>query len=487
MTIMTALGTGQGYLKAGFLGFQKSGKTYTAAKLAIGTRAFFGLTGPVAMFDTEGGSEYIAPLILKETGVALQGIRSRSFDDLMTAAQECVAAEISILIVDSVTHVWRELCDAYMKQLNEKLVAQKRTRRQRLEFQDWAQVKGIWNGWTDFYVNSPLHIIICGRAGFEYNMEENEDTGRKELQKVGIKMKVEGEFGFEPSLLVEMDRVQESNGSGGFVLRRQATVLGDRFGVIDGKEAYDPDFEFFRPHIEMLKPGAHAPINVDIKTKTGVDMDGDTDWARERKTRAILCEEIQGELVNAYPGQTAPEKKAKTDLIYLAFSTRSWTAVESMQSLILRRGLALIRKELGVKEATPEELFKSEEPDAAADKHPPGTPAKTEDPNANENGPELFAEEKKTPEPEQKTAIPGIDVPDESQKLAALILEEKAKLKRQPSDAQWKKICKAEVKVEDLTFADPAALADFLGFVKALVAIDAEAVEKVKKILDKKE
>ena len=40
---------------------------------------------------------------------------------------------------------------------------------------------------------------------------------------------------------------------------------------------------------------------------------------------------------------------------------------------------------------------------------------------------------------------------------------------------------------EDLTFADPAALADFLTFVQALVAIDAPAVERVKKILAKKD
>lgn len=346
MALMTTLGTGQGFLKAGFLGFQKSGKTYTAAKLALGTREFFGLTGPVAMFDTEGGSEYIAPLIKKTIGLDLVGIKSRSFDDLTKIGEECVAGEVSVLIVDSVTHVWRELCDAYLKQLNEKLVASRRPKRAKLEFQDWAAVKNIWNRWTDFYLNAPLHIIICGRAGFEYNMEENEDTGRKELVKTGIKMKVEGEFGFEPSLLVEMEREQEPDGDGGFTLRRRATVLGDRFGIIDGHTVLDPDFEFFRPHVEMLKPGSHTPIDTSVKTETGVDEDGDTDWHRERKTRAILCEEIQGELVNAYPGQTATDKKAKTDLIHTAFATRSWTAVESMHSERLREGLAQIRAAL---------------------------------------------------------------------------------------------------------------------------------------------
>src|SRR5262245_11780671 len=191
-SLLTTLGQGQGYLKAGFLGFQKSGKTYTAAKLAIGTRNFFALEGPIAMFDTEGGSEYIAPMIRKETGKELLGIRSRSFDDLMRVSDECAAAGVSVLLVDSVTHVWRELCDAFLKQINERLASYKppRARRRRLEFQDWAEVKGVWSRWTDYYLNSALHIIICGRAGYEYDFEENED-GKKELIKTGIKMRSE--------------------------------------------------------------------------------------------------------------------------------------------------------------------------------------------------------------------------------------------------------------------------------------------------------
>lgn len=345
MGLMQTLGTGQGFLKAGFLGFQKSGKTYTAALLALGTRELFGLTGPVAMFDTEGGSEYIAPLLRTATGKDLLGIKSRSFDDLCTVAEECVAAEASVLIVDSVTHVWRELCDAYLKQINAKR-PEKYGKKTSLEFQDWAHVKGIWGRWSDMYLNLPLHIIICGRAGYEYDFEEDE-RGKKQLIKTGVKMKTEGEFGFEPSLLVEMEREQEPDGQGGFKLRRRATVLGDRFGIIDGATMLDPGFDFFKPHVAMLKPGTHVPVDVTVKTDTGVDESGDGEWARERKTRTILCEEIQGEIVHAHPGQAAADKKAKADLIHAAFHTRSWTAVESMPSERLRHGLAVIRALLG--------------------------------------------------------------------------------------------------------------------------------------------
>ena len=119
MSMLQPLGGGQGYLKAGFLGFGGGGKTYTAALLAIGTRKFFQLDGPIAMFDSEGGSEYIAPLVQKETGQPIVGVKSRSLDDLIKVGREAEVGGVSVLIVDSMTHVWREVCAAYLKQVNE--------------------------------------------------------------------------------------------------------------------------------------------------------------------------------------------------------------------------------------------------------------------------------------------------------------------------------------------------------------------------------
>jgi hypothetical protein len=227
-------------LKAGFLRFQKSGKTFTAMLLAIGTRKFCGLTGPIAMFDTEGGSEYIARVVQPASSASRAGRSTRCARWLRSACRWRSRYSSS----NSVTHVWRELCDAYLEQLNERLAAKKVPRRQRLEFQDWAHVKGVWARWADFYLNAPLHII-CGRAGYEYDMELNEETGRKELVKTGIKMKTEGEFGFEPSLLVEMEREQCPDGTGSFPLQRRATVLGDRFGVIDGATVFGSSVRIF--------------------------------------------------------------------------------------------------------------------------------------------------------------------------------------------------------------------------------------------------
>jgi hypothetical protein len=294
-------------------------------------------------------------MIKAGTGMNPVGVRSRSFKELMEFGRACVDEGVSIAIVDSISHPWRELCDSYLQQLNEKRRQKNLYPLQKLEFQHWSAVKSTWQEWSDFYLNSALHIIIAGRAGFEYDMEKNDETGRKELVKTGVKMKVEGEFGFEPSLLVEMEREQAPDNKGGFVLKRKATILGDRFNQIDAKECYDPTFEFFLPHVQRLRPGTHAPVDTSTKTDTGADDEGNVEWTREKKARTILSEEAQGLITSVYPGQSAEDKKAKVNLIHKIFGTRSWTAVENMNAEQLRPCIETLKKEVEAIKNQPQE------------------------------------------------------------------------------------------------------------------------------------
>ena len=330
MGLLTKLGTGQGYLKAGFLGFQASGKTYTACSLAIGLRKRLKLEGPIAMFDTEGGSEYIAQRILKETGKTLMGVKSQSFQDLLDMARECEMGGVSVLIADSMTHVWRELCDSYLEHVNEERAKKNLSKRSKLEFQDWNPIKKKWSEWTQFYLNSSLHIIICGRAGYEYEMEMNEETNRKELIKTGVKMKTETEFGFEPSLLIEMERTQVPVKEGGFKMVHHATIIKDRFGVMDGNEIDNPDFDFFLPHVALLTPGANAPIDMSNRTPMQVDEIGQDQFDRMRSRQKKAWEEIENGLAIIYPSSQGKDKQAR----YMIFSELTGSTSElKIQSL----------------------------------------------------------------------------------------------------------------------------------------------------------
>src|SRR5207245_10121603 len=190
------LGNQQGHLKAGFFGYAKSGKTFSATLLAIGTKKHLNLPGPIAFFDTEGGSGYVAEMVREQTGQDLLGVRARSFKDLMAFARDCTEANVSVAIVDSLTHVWREIMDSYLIQLNEKRRERNFAPLLKLEFSHWSSIKSLWGAWPDWFLNSPLSVIVCGRAGAIWEFEKDVETGKRELIKTGTKMKAESEFSF---------------------------------------------------------------------------------------------------------------------------------------------------------------------------------------------------------------------------------------------------------------------------------------------------
>lgn len=359
-TLLKPLGNGPGYLKAGFLGFTATGKTTTASLLAVAMKRQMKHPGPIAFCDTETGSDYVTPMLRSLSGQEPLGVKTRDFNDLLSVGSECIAAGVSVLVVDSVTHFWRTLCDSYLAGVNkskEELCREKGWRfkpRTGLEFQDWNPIKATWAKWTDFYLTSPLHIVICGRAGFEYDHVQNEN-GKKELVKTGTKMKTESEFGFEPSLLVEMEVENEVTPDGERQIRT-AFIRKDRFNVMDGAVGRFPSLRdaekelaavagFFAPHIQRLNPETHTGMNTTI-TPMNVDAGGADEWHREKDRRTILTEEIQGMLTSHVPGMGAEDKKRKADLLQKHFGTRSWTAVESTQSEKLREGLKSLKAEL---------------------------------------------------------------------------------------------------------------------------------------------
>lgn len=324
--------TTSAYLKAGFLGFAGSGKTRTASDLAIGLALLLqkrGLKcGGVYFLDTETGSDYIEHRV-REAGLDFSTAKTRAFVDLFPAVKEAEDAQ-GILIIDSVTHFWREFCETY----------QRRRNRTRLEFQDWNYLKQEWGRFTDQFINSRCHIIICGRAGFEYDNEKDED-GKRELVKTGVKMKTEGEMGYEPSLLVFMERSEEIRTH---KVSRVGHVLKDRFDVLDGQALCNPDtrgptFEQWLPHIERLNLGGQQ-MGVDT-SRTSDELileDGSTRWKHLQQQKEIALDEVKEEIAKMIPGQGAADKKAKADALEQAFGTRSWAKVESMKLDQLKTG-----------------------------------------------------------------------------------------------------------------------------------------------------
>lgn len=338
MTLFTKAEATTAFLKAGLMGFAGSGKTYTATSIAIGlVRLMRDLDIPYAQkpiffLDTETGSDWVKPRI-EEASIELFTAKTRAFRDLLAAVPEAEGTS-SILLVDSLTHFWVELTDAYMK-------AKKRSR---LQFEDWAFLKTEWRKFTDLFVNSNLHIVVCGRAGFEYDYSIDEETGKKNLEKTGIKMKAEGEMGYEPSLLIlmerEMDMATKTNA-------HFAKVLKDRSTLLDGKEFPDPGFEHFLPHIQCLNLGGRQ-LGVDVTRTSEHTIPRDV-RDNNRTQRKIVLAEIEDLLVLHFPSTAAKDKAAKIALLKKHFNA-TWTEMEEIMGLEpLRTGYDALHQELETK------------------------------------------------------------------------------------------------------------------------------------------
>jgi hypothetical protein len=310
------------FLKMGLLGFAGSGKTWTASLVAMGLVQLARKKGlayadkPVVFLDTENGSDYVVS-DFEAAGIELLVAKTRAFTDLKEAMKEAETTA-SVLIIDSITHFWTEFCEAYAKVKN---------RKRGLEFQDWAFLKKEWRkGLTEPYLNSNLHIIMNGRAGYEYE-HFTDDTGKKQLEKSGIKMRAEGELGFEPSLLVLMER--DTNPDTGKVTRT-AVVMKDRFRSLDGKEIPNPTFKHFLPHIEKLNLGGQQG-QIDT-SRTSEDMIEPEQYDRRRTDREIVLDHITN-LGTKHFSSSADDKRRKLEILEAAFGTSSWTEIEKRLSL----------------------------------------------------------------------------------------------------------------------------------------------------------
>lgn len=328
----------QAYLKAGLMGFAGSGKTFTGSHIAIGivelmrSRELPNANNPVMFLDTETGSDWVAP-IFEENGIELFTAKTRAFIDLIPAVKEA-EEQGSVLLIDSISHFWRELTESY---------AERKGRRYGLQFQDWAWLKQQWGKFTDIFVNSNAHIIMCGRAGYEYDFFEQEG-GKKELEKTGIKMKAETETGYEPSILILMEKHMDMETKTTY---RTASILKDRANLIDGKVFMNPTFEDFLPHIEFLNLGGkQMGVDVSRTSRDSIPEDGKSEWQRDKEEKEIVLDEIQSVLVKHYPSTSKEDKQAKGELLEKFFQSRSWKRVETFPLSRLKESYDKLHLEL---------------------------------------------------------------------------------------------------------------------------------------------
>lgn len=330
------------YAKIGIYGTAGSGKTRTATEIAIGLHKEIGSTKPIVAFDTEPAFSFVLPLFQKAGIELLIADESRALTDLMKFMDEAEAVS-DIVIIDSITHVWRDAQDSYLARINASRKSQNRRPIPALEFHHWRPIKAAWAEFTDRFLSSKMHVIVCGRAGQIYEYQDKDDgSGKKELISTGSRMATEKELGYEPSLLIEMI-ADRSDGK----TTNVALIQKDRSDSINGWEIRMPQYKDFKPHFDALNIGGTHFDSMDRKDSQGMFPDADeSGFDGELKRRQILAEEIAELLKKHYPSQSVEDKQNRSALLEEFFDTRSWTAVENMRSGQLSAGFAAMKAKL---------------------------------------------------------------------------------------------------------------------------------------------
>jgi AAA domain len=345
MTMLKPATNKMAYAKVGVYGNAGSGKTYTSALIAIGLSKMTG-NKPVAFFDTEPAAFFVKPLF-DAAGIELFVFdESRALKDAMKFIDEAEAV-CSVIIMDSITHIWRDIQESYLNKMNDGLRKARKNPINRLEFHHWRPIKNEWNKLTDRFLSSKVHFIICGRAGSIYEYQDKDDgSGKKELITTGTKMATEKEMGYEPSLLIEM-YIDHDNGRN----INAALVQKDR-GVgadnINGQTFVNPKFEDFMPHFSKLNLGGEHFNSMSSRDSQELfTEEGRDGHSHEKIQRAIWCEEIEELLKKYYPSASNEHKAARQALLENTFKTRSWTKVTEMKSEMLKAAYEAMRLLLG--------------------------------------------------------------------------------------------------------------------------------------------
>ncbi len=349
MSMLKPASNRMAFSKVGIYGTAGSGKTRTASEIAIGLHKAIGSKKPIAAFDTEPAFSFVLPLFQAAGIELLVADESRALVDLMKFMDEAEKA-CDIVIIDSITHVWRDAQESFLARLNSTRKANGRKPLPALEFQHWRPIKAAWADFTDRFLSSKMHVIVCGRAGQIYEYQDKDDgSGKKELISTGTRMATEKELGYEPSLLIEM----VINREGGKAINT-AIIQKDRADKINGHEIAMPSYQKLRKHFEALNIGGQHFESMERRDSTAMFPDADeSGWDAEKQRRAIWSEEIAELLKKHHPSQTADDKQKRMDLLEKFLETRSWTAVESMPAARLEESFYKMREQLEPEQKEP--------------------------------------------------------------------------------------------------------------------------------------
>jgi hypothetical protein len=268
------------FVKMSMYGVAGTGKTFTSLLLMEGLAKLY--RKRFAFIDSERGTDFYTQ------HVATRPVHPEPFDfdadytrSIVELNQACRSLDPNVhcgLVVDSVSHFWEATMNAY----NGPRIDGK------IPMHAWGAIKAPWKEFMAWVVNSPFHVIICGR---EANIFSDDDSVGD--AKGGKKMRAEGEAAHEPDFCLRLvpERIKPTKKGEKVIVRPAALVEKDRSGVLQGKYISLPDFDSVIKPILPLLGHTHAQIP-DEAEEQRKDVEGIAQQQREKvqKSAELLKE-----------------------------------------------------------------------------------------------------------------------------------------------------------------------------------------------------
>lgn len=312
----TAIKADNQFIKASFGGFAGSGKTRTGAEFVIGAYKKMNLTKPLLFIDNEKGSRFLIPKF-KEAGIETLIKQTDQLADILTAFNLLNEGEIDFIFIDSLSKVWYQFVNQY-KDKNKKVF---------MTLQDWGKILPDWQDkFSTRFVELNGNCVFTGRGGNTYDMEEDQD-GKKQFVKSGVKMKLAGETPYEPDLNIWMTMIQDLE-EGRPVVYREAMVLKDRSDIIDGQTFKNPTFKDFEPVLDYI-------LSVEMGEVAGQssseNLAATETYSDKKDRREIIIEKISNEFVKCGFGTSNADKQFKVLISEKIFGTGSGKEMEKLK------------------------------------------------------------------------------------------------------------------------------------------------------------
>jgi len=259
----------QAKLKLAIFGPSGAGKTFTALRLASG------IGGSIAVIDTERGS---ASKYADRFGFDVLELEERDIKTYVEAISAAGEAGYAVLIIDSLTHAWKELLQEV-----DKLA---KTKYRGNTWSAWSDGTPRQNSLVDAILNYPGHVIATMRTKTEW-VTETTSNGKTKPVRVGLAPEQGKGIEYEFDLLFEI------------TIDHICTVIKDRTGRFQDRIIEKPSEELGVELREWLSDGVKAAPVVTKPDPPAVEGE----WSDEAEAAAIA--ELQAEADAGKPGTPA--------------------------------------------------------------------------------------------------------------------------------------------------------------------------------------